>query len=198
MVHAALVAGRHPRRPLHVAASESTSPSASSSATGRSTLDALEAAAERVLDCADRSAGERRAARAADLLRGDHRHRVRAVPPRAGRGRRDRGRPRRPVRRDERHHAACRRHHDDRARPSAVPWRLAGGDRVREGGHHQAGDARGHRYTARPGAPGRPPRRRRARRTRDRGVRRRGRQVRRWPMASPRLRSRRRAPPTVP
>ena len=76
-----------------------------------------------------------------DVLRGHDRGRVRAVPPRARRGRGARGRPRRPARRHQRRHADAsppsRRSTSITRRTSAH----AGGDRRREGRHHQAGRA---------------------------------------------------------
>ena len=110
---------------------------------------ALEAAASRVLDCADRlqRRGELRVpptffeattATAFELFR-EAGVEVAVIEVGLG-GRFDATNVIAPAR---------RRHHDDRLRSSAASRRHARGDRLREGRHHQAGDDRGRRAAAR-------------------------------------------------
>ena len=100
---------------------------------------------------ARRGADRRRPPRhPADLFRGDHRDRVRAVQERRrGRGGL-RGRHGRTPRRHQRAHPAGHGDHLDRPRPPAVSRQLAARDRGRKGRHHQDWCS-GHPRTARRG-----------------------------------------------
>ena len=93
---------------------------------------------------------------APDLLRGDDRRRLRALPPQAGGRGRPRGGPRRQARRDQRRGARRLRHRQHRLRPRGVPGPDPRRDRGREGGCPARGAADRDRPAARRSAPGRP------------------------------------------
>ena len=93
---------------------------------------------------------------APDLLRGDDRRRLRALPPQAGGRGRPRGRPRREARRDQRRGARRLRDRQHRLRPRGVPGPDPRRDRGREGGRAARGAADRDRPAARGSAPGRP------------------------------------------
>ena len=153
MVDAALRARRPPLGALHLAASRRSHRALRHRRpAGRRGDDAR----PRSATCARRSSSLRAdgaLAGAADVLRSDHRGRVRAVPPRRRRDRGARSRPRRPARRDQRRRAAdrCRAITSIAFDHQQYLGDDAARDRAREGRHHQAGRA-GRRRTRRAGA----------------------------------------------
>ena len=131
--------GRPSHRPLHLAPSGRSRPSASS--IDGQPVDRGDARARPSPTCATSSTRCCAAARSQaqpTFFEVTTAVGVRAVPPGRRRRRGLRGRARRPARRDQRPRAGGHGHHLDRLRSSAVPRAHAARDRRREGRHHQA------------------------------------------------------------
>ena len=126
MVHAALRAAGSADRALHVATPRRHHRAVRHRRRRRWTRPPSTPSRTTCWTCADRLVADGTLRVLADVLRGHHGHRLRAVPARRHRGRGDRGRPGRPLRRHQRHYPRGRRDHDHRIRPPAAPGHDAG------------------------------------------------------------------------